>query len=165
MHQLVSCRWDHGNRSLLAFLGTLAVRGGNISYVVIFFFFSPRPKNAKGLLVFHSGNDCLGQRRHMTDASLACHNNHLCQWRPSMAALTQHTVADGIFFICRIFGHVSHRSEWQLVKIDFRSIFNRRCTEADYQTWHLHNQVRLSTVKSKFLRNISIFLIGLQNQK
>ncbi|KAL7403641.1 hypothetical protein ABVT39_003243 [Epinephelus coioides] len=39
-----------------------------------------------------------------------------------------------------IFGHVSHRSEWQLVKIDFRSIFNRRCTEADYQTWHLHNQ-------------------------
>ncbi|XP_035256981.1 VPS10 domain-containing receptor SorCS1-like isoform X2 [Anguilla anguilla] len=39
-----------------------------------------------------------------------------------------------------IFGHVSHRSEWQLVKIDFRSIFNRRCTEEDYQTWHLHNQ-------------------------
>uniref|UniRef100_A0A672Z6S4 Sortilin related VPS10 domain containing receptor 1 n=1 Tax=Sphaeramia orbicularis TaxID=375764 RepID=A0A672Z6S4_9TELE len=43
--------------------------------------------------------------------------------------------------IMTIFGHVSHRSEWQLVKIDFRSIFNRRCTEEDYQTWHLHNQV------------------------
>ncbi|MED6262203.1 VPS10 domain-containing receptor SorCS1, partial [Ataeniobius toweri] len=42
--------------------------------------------------------------------------------------------------IMTIFGHFSHRSEWQLVKIDFRSIFNRRCTEADYQTWHLHNQ-------------------------
>uniref|UniRef100_A0AAR2KZF5 PKD domain-containing protein n=1 Tax=Pygocentrus nattereri TaxID=42514 RepID=A0AAR2KZF5_PYGNA len=42
--------------------------------------------------------------------------------------------------IMTIFGHVSHRSEWQLVKIDFRSIFNRRCTEVDYQTWHLHNQ-------------------------
>ncbi|XP_061580245.1 VPS10 domain-containing receptor SorCS1-like isoform X2 [Cololabis saira] len=42
--------------------------------------------------------------------------------------------------IMTIFGHVSHRSEWQLVKIDFRSIFNRRCTEADYQTWHLHDQ-------------------------
>nr|XP_020449802.1 VPS10 domain-containing receptor SorCS1-like isoform X2 [Monopterus albus] len=42
--------------------------------------------------------------------------------------------------IMTIFGHVSHRSEWQLVKIDFRSIFNKRCTEADYQTWHLHNQ-------------------------
>uniref|UniRef100_A0A6Q2YZM3 PKD domain-containing protein n=1 Tax=Esox lucius TaxID=8010 RepID=A0A6Q2YZM3_ESOLU len=42
--------------------------------------------------------------------------------------------------IMTIFGHVSHRSEWQLVKIDFRSIFNRRCTEGDYQTWHLHNQ-------------------------
>uniref|UniRef100_A0AAY4F0H1 PKD domain-containing protein n=1 Tax=Denticeps clupeoides TaxID=299321 RepID=A0AAY4F0H1_9TELE len=38
-----------------------------------------------------------------------------------------------------IFGHISHRSEWQLVKIDFRSIFNRRCTPGDYQTWHLHN--------------------------
>ncbi|TRY81630.1 hypothetical protein DNTS_002615, partial [Danionella cerebrum] len=34
--------------------------------------------------------------------------------------------------IMTIFGHVSHRSEWQLVKIDFRSIFNRRCTESDY---------------------------------
>ncbi|XP_020494740.2 VPS10 domain-containing receptor SorCS1 isoform X2 [Labrus bergylta] len=42
--------------------------------------------------------------------------------------------------IMTIFGHVSHRSEWQLVKIDFRSIFNRRCTEADYQTWHLHDE-------------------------
>ncbi|XP_063051875.1 VPS10 domain-containing receptor SorCS1-like [Engraulis encrasicolus] len=42
--------------------------------------------------------------------------------------------------IMTIFGHVSHRSEWQLVKIDFRSIFNRRCTEGDYQTWHLQNQ-------------------------
>ncbi|XP_036383786.1 VPS10 domain-containing receptor SorCS1 isoform X1 [Megalops cyprinoides] len=42
--------------------------------------------------------------------------------------------------IMTIFGHFSHRSEWQLVKIDFRSIFNRRCTEGDYQTWHLHNQ-------------------------
>ncbi|XP_061628110.1 VPS10 domain-containing receptor SorCS1 isoform X1 [Phyllopteryx taeniolatus] len=42
--------------------------------------------------------------------------------------------------IMTIFGHISHRSEWQLVKIDFRSIFNRRCTETDYQPWHLHNQ-------------------------
>ncbi|XP_048104276.1 LOW QUALITY PROTEIN: VPS10 domain-containing receptor SorCS1 [Alosa alosa] len=42
--------------------------------------------------------------------------------------------------IMTIFGHVSHRSEWQLVKIDFRSIFNRRCTDGDYQTWHLQNQ-------------------------
>ncbi|XP_068178070.1 VPS10 domain-containing receptor SorCS1-like isoform X2 [Antennarius striatus] len=42
--------------------------------------------------------------------------------------------------IMTIFGHVSHRSEWQLVKIDLRSIFNRSCTEADYQMWHLHNQ-------------------------
>ncbi|XP_016124849.1 VPS10 domain-containing receptor SorCS3-like [Sinocyclocheilus grahami] len=38
------------------------------------------------------------------------------------------------------FGHFSHRSEWQLIKIDYKSIFTRRCTEGDYQTWHLHNQ-------------------------
>uniref|UniRef100_A0AAX7UP41 PKD domain-containing protein n=1 Tax=Astatotilapia calliptera TaxID=8154 RepID=A0AAX7UP41_ASTCA len=38
------------------------------------------------------------------------------------------------------FGHFSHRSEWQLIKIDYKSIFSRKCTEEDYQTWHLHNQ-------------------------
>ncbi|XP_057187176.1 VPS10 domain-containing receptor SorCS1 isoform X2 [Triplophysa rosa] len=42
--------------------------------------------------------------------------------------------------IMTIFGHVSHRSEWQLVKIDFRSIFNRRCVESDYVPWNLHDQ-------------------------
>ncbi|XP_051561285.1 VPS10 domain-containing receptor SorCS1-like [Myxocyprinus asiaticus] len=42
--------------------------------------------------------------------------------------------------IMTIFGHVSHRSEWQLVKIDFRSIFNRRCMEPDYVQWILHDQ-------------------------
>ncbi|XP_041645549.1 VPS10 domain-containing receptor SorCS1-like [Cheilinus undulatus] len=41
--------------------------------------------------------------------------------------------------IMTIFGHFSHRSEWQLVKIDFRSIFQHRCTSEDYQTWQLHN--------------------------
>ncbi|XP_026864207.2 VPS10 domain-containing receptor SorCS1 isoform X2 [Electrophorus electricus] len=56
--------------------------------------------------------------------------------------------------IMTIFGHVSHRSEWQLVKIDFRSIFNRRCTEADYQTWHLHDQGEpcLMGVKRTYLK-------------
>ncbi|KAM9848025.1 VPS10 domain-containing receptor SorCS1-like [Aulostomus maculatus] len=42
--------------------------------------------------------------------------------------------------IMTIFGHFSHRSEWQLVKIDFRSIFRHRCTSEDYQTWQLHNE-------------------------
>uniref|UniRef100_A0A667XEI7 Sortilin related VPS10 domain containing receptor 3 n=1 Tax=Myripristis murdjan TaxID=586833 RepID=A0A667XEI7_9TELE len=42
--------------------------------------------------------------------------------------------------IMTFFGHFSHRSEWQLIKIDYKSIFTRRCTEEDYQTWHLHNQ-------------------------
>jgi len=48
-------------------------------------------------------------------------------------------------FIIRLssfFGHFSHRSEWQLIKIDYKSIFSRKCTEEDYQTWHLHNQVK-----------------------
>ncbi|KAI2668216.1 VPS10 domain-containing receptor SorCS3 [Labeo rohita] len=42
--------------------------------------------------------------------------------------------------IMTFFGHFSHRSEWQLIKIDYKAIFTRRCTEGDYQTWHLHNQ-------------------------
>uniref|UniRef100_A0A669CYD1 Sortilin related VPS10 domain containing receptor 1 n=1 Tax=Oreochromis niloticus TaxID=8128 RepID=A0A669CYD1_ORENI len=42
--------------------------------------------------------------------------------------------------IMTIFGHFSHRSEWQLVKIDFRSIFQQQCTSDDYLTWQLHNE-------------------------
>ncbi|KAB1270765.1 VPS10 domain-containing receptor SorCS3 [Camelus dromedarius] len=40
----------------------------------------------------------------------------------------------------RVFGHFSLRSEWQLVKVDYKSIFSRRCTREDFQTWHLLNQ-------------------------
>ncbi|KAH0623766.1 hypothetical protein JD844_006879 [Phrynosoma platyrhinos] len=40
----------------------------------------------------------------------------------------------------RIFGHLSLRSEWQLIKVDYKSIFSRKCTKDDFQTWHLHNQ-------------------------
>ncbi|XP_069548903.1 VPS10 domain-containing receptor SorCS1-like [Brachyistius frenatus] len=42
--------------------------------------------------------------------------------------------------IMTIFGHFSHRSEWQLVKIDFRSIFQQQCTSEDYLTWQLNNE-------------------------
>ncbi|XP_039995809.1 VPS10 domain-containing receptor SorCS1-like isoform X3 [Xiphias gladius] len=42
--------------------------------------------------------------------------------------------------IMTIFGHFSHRSEWQLVKIDFRSIFQQQCTSEDYVTWQLHSE-------------------------
>ncbi|KAM4598998.1 VPS10 domain-containing receptor SorCS1-like [Fundulus diaphanus] len=42
--------------------------------------------------------------------------------------------------IMTIFGHFSHRSEWQLLKIDFRPIFGRRCTSEDYITWQLDNE-------------------------
>ncbi|GAA6105135.1 VPS10 domain-containing receptor SorCS3 [Tachysurus ichikawai] len=42
--------------------------------------------------------------------------------------------------ILTFFGHFSDRSEWQLIKIDYKSLFTKRCSEGDYQTWHLHNQ-------------------------
>ncbi|KAL4625023.1 VPS10 domain-containing receptor SorCS3-like [Arapaima gigas] len=42
--------------------------------------------------------------------------------------------------VMTFFGHFSHRSEWQLVKVDYRSVFTQECTEGDYQTWHLLNQ-------------------------
>uniref|UniRef100_A0A803YJ55 Sortilin related VPS10 domain containing receptor 3 n=1 Tax=Meleagris gallopavo TaxID=9103 RepID=A0A803YJ55_MELGA len=42
--------------------------------------------------------------------------------------------------IMTIFGHFSLRSEWQLVKVDYKPIFSRKCNKDDYQTWHLHNQ-------------------------
>ncbi|XP_031410365.1 VPS10 domain-containing receptor SorCS1 isoform X1 [Meleagris gallopavo] len=42
--------------------------------------------------------------------------------------------------IMTVFGHFSHRSEWQLVKIDYKTIFDRRCAEEDYWTWQLHSQ-------------------------
>ncbi|XP_064320181.1 VPS10 domain-containing receptor SorCS1 isoform X1 [Phalacrocorax carbo] len=42
--------------------------------------------------------------------------------------------------IMTVFGHFSHRSEWQLVKVDYKSIFDRRCAEEDYRPWQLHNQ-------------------------
>lgn len=48
---------------------------------------------------------------------------------------------NGFLFLCSFFGHFSHRSEWQLIKIDYKSIYGRKCAEEDYQTWHLHNQV------------------------
>uniref|UniRef100_A0A8I3PXV4 VPS10 domain-containing receptor SorCS1 n=1 Tax=Canis lupus familiaris TaxID=9615 RepID=A0A8I3PXV4_CANLF len=42
--------------------------------------------------------------------------------------------------IMTVFGHFSHRSEWQLVKVDYKSIFDRRCAEEDYRPWQLHSQ-------------------------
>ncbi|XP_045147359.1 VPS10 domain-containing receptor SorCS1, partial [Echinops telfairi] len=42
--------------------------------------------------------------------------------------------------IMTVFGHFSHRSEWQLVKVDYKSIFDRRCAEEDYRAWQLHSQ-------------------------
>ncbi|CAH2322511.1 VPS10 domain-containing receptor 1 isoform X5 [Pelobates cultripes] len=42
--------------------------------------------------------------------------------------------------IMTVFGHFGHRSEWQLVKVDYKSIFDRRCTPEDYLPWQLHSQ-------------------------
>uniref|UniRef100_A0A7N6FEK1 PKD domain-containing protein n=1 Tax=Anabas testudineus TaxID=64144 RepID=A0A7N6FEK1_ANATE len=51
--------------------------------------------------------------------------------------------------IMTIFGHFSHRSEWQLVKIDFRSIFQHRCTSEDYLTWQLHSEGKVCIMGMK----------------
>ncbi|KAI2662529.1 VPS10 domain-containing receptor SorCS2 [Labeo rohita] len=39
--------------------------------------------------------------------------------------------------ILKVFGHISYRSDWELVKVDFRQSFPRQCTEADYDSWKL----------------------------
>lgn len=37
----------------------------------------------------------------------------------------------------RVFGHISYRSDWELVKVDFRQSFPRQCAESDYESWQL----------------------------
>ncbi|XP_026123542.1 VPS10 domain-containing receptor SorCS2 isoform X1 [Carassius auratus] len=39
--------------------------------------------------------------------------------------------------VMTVFGHISYRSDWELVKVDFRQLFPRQCTEADYDSWKL----------------------------
>ncbi|XP_057709861.1 VPS10 domain-containing receptor SorCS2 isoform X2 [Corythoichthys intestinalis] len=39
--------------------------------------------------------------------------------------------------VMTVFGHISYRSDWELVKVDFRQSFPRQCTEADYESWQL----------------------------
>lgn len=39
----------------------------------------------------------------------------------------------------RVFGHISFRSDWELVKVDFRPSFSRQCGEEDYSSWDLSN--------------------------
>uniref|UniRef100_A0AAV2JPK1 PKD domain-containing protein n=1 Tax=Knipowitschia caucasica TaxID=637954 RepID=A0AAV2JPK1_KNICA len=51
--------------------------------------------------------------------------------------------------IITFFGHFSYRSEWQLVKIDYKGIFSRRCMDGDYQTWHLHYKGELCVMGEK----------------
>lgn len=36
-----------------------------------------------------------------------------------------------------VFGHISFRSDWELVKVDFRPSFSRPCREEDYGSWDL----------------------------
>ncbi|KAM8739141.1 VPS10 domain-containing receptor SorCS3 [Acanthopagrus schlegelii] len=51
--------------------------------------------------------------------------------------------------IITFFGHFSHRSEWQLIKINYKGLFSRRCMDGDYQTWHLHNKGELCVMGEK----------------
>ncbi|XP_062963997.1 VPS10 domain-containing receptor SorCS2 isoform X2 [Cynocephalus volans] len=39
--------------------------------------------------------------------------------------------------VMTIFGHISFRSDWELVKVDFRPPFSRQCGEEDYSSWDL----------------------------
>lgn len=39
-----------------------------------------------------------------------------------------------------MFGHISYRSDWELVKVDFRQSFPRQCTESDYDSWQFTDQ-------------------------
>ncbi|XP_072112009.1 VPS10 domain-containing receptor SorCS2 isoform X2 [Mobula birostris] len=42
--------------------------------------------------------------------------------------------------VMTIFGHISFRSDWELVKVDFRPLFHRQCSPNDYDSWDLMNQ-------------------------
>nr|XP_045248014.1 VPS10 domain-containing receptor SorCS2 isoform X2 [Macaca fascicularis] len=41
--------------------------------------------------------------------------------------------------VMTVFGHISFRSDWELVKVDFRPSFSRQCGEEDYSSWDLSN--------------------------
>lgn len=41
------------------------------------------------------------------------------------------------FCVSSVFGHISYRSDWELVKVDFRQSFPQTCTESDYESWQL----------------------------
>nr|XP_032806532.1 VPS10 domain-containing receptor SorCS2-like isoform X1 [Petromyzon marinus] len=42
--------------------------------------------------------------------------------------------------VITMFGHASLRSDWELVKIDFRTLFFHDCSDEDYENWTFHNQ-------------------------
>ncbi|XP_062850585.1 VPS10 domain-containing receptor SorCS2 [Trichomycterus rosablanca] len=39
--------------------------------------------------------------------------------------------------VMTVFGHISYRSDWELVKVDFRQSFPHQCDEKDYDSWRL----------------------------
>ncbi|XP_058250232.1 VPS10 domain-containing receptor SorCS2 isoform X1 [Hemibagrus wyckioides] len=41
--------------------------------------------------------------------------------------------------VMTVFGHISYRSDWELVKVDFRQSFPQQCNEDDYESWKLTN--------------------------
>ncbi|GAA6084892.1 VPS10 domain-containing receptor SorCS2 [Tachysurus ichikawai] len=41
--------------------------------------------------------------------------------------------------VMTVFGHISYRSDWELVKVDFRQSFPQLCSEDDYDSWKLTN--------------------------
>lgn len=49
--------------------------------------------------------------------------------------------------VCSVFGHISYRSDWELVKVDFRQSFPLQCTESDYESWQLTDMQVMHTHK------------------
>ncbi|XP_026524420.1 VPS10 domain-containing receptor SorCS3 [Notechis scutatus] len=68
------------------------------------------------------------------------YNVWFLDWGGALVAMKQTSMPIRHLWSKRIFGHLNLRSEWQLVKVDYKSIFSRRCTKDDFQSWHLHNQ-------------------------
>lgn len=74
-----------------------------------------------------------------------------------------------LYFSCaslpsRVFGHISYRSDWELVKVDFRQSFPRQCTEADYDSWKLTDLKVPNTHTFPCLCKYLAFILHFYNQ-
>lgn len=64
---------------------------------------------------------------------------------PTKKGFFRYTACVLCVFSCSVFGHISYRSDWELVKVDFRQSFPRQCTESDYDSWQFTDQKVMHT--------------------